>query len=153
MTSRNRGKNVQTVHKVVNPEIHRRAKSVLNGARDRARKKGVVCTLVLNDVYEVLLNSDRCPILGVSMTWHNGENYDPYARTLDRINPKLGYVTGNIWIVSMRGNQIKSDASLPELIRAMANLINHLYTGESDEGTGTGHRDEQETQYNLDLRN
>ena len=142
-----------TIHDVVDPKIHHRAKSVLHGANDRARRKGVVCNLKLNDVYEILLKSDKCPILNVEMTWHDGSNYDPYSRTLDRINPELGYVQGNIWIISMRANQIKSDASLHELITAMANIINHLYKDQVNERTNIRHRDRSEAQYDLDLCN
>lgn len=148
-----RGQSLTSIYDEVDDLIYHRAKAVVSNASDRARRKGVPFELQLHHVYEVLLNSDKCPILGVKMTWHDGSNYDPFSRTLDRIRPDSGYTPDNIWVISMRANQIKSDASLPELIRAMANLINHLYTGESDEGTGTGHRDEQETQYNMDLRN
>jgi hypothetical protein len=146
-------KRLTSIYDKVDQLIYHRAKAVIRGADDRARRKGVPFNIKLHHVYEVLLNSNECPILGVPMTWHDGKNYDPFSRTLDRINPDLGYTPDNIWIISMRANQIKSDASLPELIKAMANLINHLYTGESDERTGTGYRNGSESQYDLDLRN
>lgn len=144
---------INTLYDEVDDLIYHRAKAVIHGARERARKKAIPCDIRLKDVYEVLLKSDRCPILGVEMTWADGLNYDPYARSLDRIDPELGYTPGNIWVISMRANQIKTDASLSELIKGMANIINHLYKDTSYERTGTGHRDGQEAQYDLDLRN
>ena len=35
--------------------------------------------------------------------------------SLDRIRPELGYIVGNIAIISMRANLIKQDASAEEL--------------------------------------
>ena len=144
---------LEKIYENVDQLIQHRANAVRNGARDRARRKGIPYELEITDVYDALITSDVCPILGVEMTWHDGLNYDPYARTLDRINPELGYVPDNIWIILMRANQIKSDASLPELITAMANLVNHLYKDQVNERTGTGYRDRSEAQYDLDLCN
>lgn len=35
--------------------------------------------------------------------------------TLDRIVPSRGYVVGNVAVISMRANRLKSDASVAEL--------------------------------------
>lgn len=39
--------------------------------------------------------------------------------TLDRMVPSLGYVRGNVTVISAHANRIKSDASLAELRRVL----------------------------------
>ena len=152
--NRSRGKGLNSLIDDVDPLIHRKASIVVSKARKRARKAGIPFELRLIDIYQLLADSDICPILGVPMCWKMSlEGYEPYSRTIDRVDPSRGYVIDNVWIISRRANQIKSDASLPELITAMANLVNHLYQGEHNERTGIRHRDGSEAQYDLDLCN
>ncbi len=42
--------------------------------------------------------------------------------SLDRIDSSLGYVKGNVWVISWRANHIKTDASLEELKQLVAGL-------------------------------
>lgn len=42
--------------------------------------------------------------------------------TLDRVIPSLGYVRGNVQVISMRANRLKQDASLDEVL-AIADYI------------------------------
>ena len=44
---------------------------------------------------------------------------------IDRIDPKKGYVKGNIIVVSMRANRIKTDATVDE-IRKVADFYEKL---------------------------
>lgn len=64
---------------------------------------------------------DECPLLGIPLSTKNSKML-PNSPTLDKINPELGYVKGNIWVISARANTIKSDASLEELQRLTRNL-------------------------------
>lgn len=48
-----------------------------------------------------------------SMTGTRGGG--PNSPTLDRIRPDLGYVKGNVIVISGRANRIKSDATIEEL--------------------------------------
>ena len=48
---------------------------------------------------------------------------DSYS--LDKIIPELGYVKGNVWIISNKANAIKSNASLEELKLLVKNLETH----------------------------
>jgi hypothetical protein len=40
---------------------------------------------------------------------------DPGSYSLDRRNNDLGYVPGNVVVVSLRANQLKNDATVTEL--------------------------------------
>lgn len=68
-----------------------------------------------------------CPVLGIPIRYGSG-NMD-HTPTLDRINPKLGYVPGNVIIVSMRANRIRNDATVDELYKVYkfyaAKIKNH----------------------------
>ena len=53
-------------------------------------------------------------MLGIPLI--HGNKCTDNSPTLDKIIPSLGYVSGNIWIISHRANTIKSDASIDELL-------------------------------------
>lgn len=55
---------------------------------------------------------EECPILGISFCY---EKWSEYAPSLDRVNPKLGYIKGNICVISKRANRLKQDCLLEEL--------------------------------------
>ena len=54
-----------------------------------------------------------CPILGIIIDYYAKERHDG-SPSLDKFYPKLGYVKGNIRIISWRANRIKSDGSPEE---------------------------------------
>lgn len=85
-------------------------KAMLEAARHRARVDGVPCTITVSDI----LIPEVCPILGVPLQVGIG-TASAFSPTLDRTIPKLGYVPGNVCVISYRANRIKNDASLEEL--------------------------------------
>lgn len=64
----------------------------------------------------------HCPALGVELSYARGGGLSPLAPSFDRIDPALGYVPGNVAIISFRANSIKQNAS-PEEIRAVASWL------------------------------
>lgn len=82
---------------------------------------------------EDLVMPKRCPLLGVELimytdTQTSHEDKDKLW-SIDRRDPSKGYVKGNVWIVSYRANQIKSDATLEELETIARNLRIELEKG------------------------
>lgn len=59
--------------------------------------------------------TERCPVFGREFV--RFEKSHPDSPTLDRINPKKGYVQGNVVYISSRANRIKYDATLDELYK------------------------------------
>jgi hypothetical protein len=57
----------------------------------------------------------HCPILGIELT--RGDRTLVSNFSIDRINNSLGYVRGNIQIISNRANRLKADASREELCK------------------------------------
>ena len=62
------------------------------------------------------LAGSKCPVLGVDMEISKlGSKNNDLTPSIDRIDPKKGYVKGNIIVVSMRANRIKTDATVDEI--------------------------------------
>jgi hypothetical protein len=88
-------------------------------AKQRARKQG----LPFNIVKEDIIIPEKCPILGIPLKRNVGDivgRKDSYS--LDKIDPKLGYIKGNVWVISYKANCMKSNATKEELIK-FANWI------------------------------
>lgn len=82
-------------------------KRIYNRAKARAIKNGLAFNLELSDI----VLPDVCPVFNVPFEY--GHRYWTYS--IDRIDPKLGYIKGNIQIISNRANVLKNDATLQEI--------------------------------------
>jgi hypothetical protein len=83
-------------------------------ARKRAQQAHVPFAITEED-FEI---PERCPVLGLCLESRRGRRGPiDSSPTLDRIVPGLGYVRGNVVVVSWRANRLKSDATLEELTR------------------------------------
>ena len=79
--------------------------------RARAVKKGIRFTIKPKDIEPTA----RCPVFGTPMIYGGSRTQLNKAASLDRIVPELGYVPGNIQVISHRANTLKSNGSLREL--------------------------------------
>lgn len=103
-----------------NPE-----QGLLESARGRARKGGFACTITIADI----IVPEFCPLLGIKLERGKGSGgFRPSSPTLDKIRPELGYVPGNVWVISHRANAIKGNATLLELQLLVSNLANVVRT-------------------------
>lgn len=84
-------------------------KTLLMYAKYRARRQGVPFSIGLSDIPPM---GTHCPLLGHPFA--QLASGSPFAPSLDRINPRLGYVKGNVWIVGSRANVIKGDGTAEE---------------------------------------
>lgn len=95
---------------------------LLENARWRAKQKGVPFKLTVADIKVPTV----CPVFGMPLVKNiGGASHTDWSPTLDRIVPKLGYVPGNIIVVSSLANRIKSNAT-PEQIAAVAEFYRRL---------------------------
>ena len=99
-------------------DIHNPEKKLLGAARQRARRLGLPFNLVLSDITIPAV----CPVLGISLTLDNTCADRESAPSLDRLIPALGYISGNVEVISYRANRIKNDATLAE-IKAVAKYM------------------------------
>ena len=88
------------------------AKRLLDGARSRAKRFGVPFALKATDIRI----PELCPVLGVPFAIGTRRSLDA-SPTLDRVVPSRGYVPGNVVVVSMKANRMKSNATADELLR------------------------------------
>jgi hypothetical protein len=79
----------------------------LEQTRLRAKAKGLPCKLVTNDI----VIPDHCPLLGIPLFFTQGV-MTANTPSIDRIDSNLGYVPGNIQVVSWEANRIKSDTTI-----------------------------------------
>jgi hypothetical protein len=103
------------------------ARALLNAARLRARKTGLDFNIDESDVVVPV----KCPVLGIDLVV-NENKCQGNSPTLDRIVPGLGYVRGNVRVISFRANTIKNDATLEEL-RAVVRDLESLSVTYSDQ--------------------
>jgi hypothetical protein len=90
--------------------------SAAGGARARASKFGLACDVDKEYIRSIL--TDTCPVFGVQFVWY-GKKLSAFSPSLDRIRPELGYVRGNVVVISQRANAIKSDATAEEIAKVL----------------------------------
>jgi hypothetical protein len=83
-------------------------KKIFMNLKGRAKAKNIIFDLTLEDI----VIPDVCPILKIPLIPFSASDNSP---SVDRLIPELGYIKGNINIISNRANRIKSDASLNEI--------------------------------------
>lgn len=86
-------------------------------AKERARRRGLPFDLSPRDV----LLPSVCPVLGVTL--RIGARRSSSSPSLDRIDPRLGYVAGNVRVISDRANKLKGGRQLVDL-QALAGRAN-----------------------------
>ncbi len=89
---------------------------LFRAARKRAKESNLAFNLDPEDVRIPLV----CPFLGLVLIPNFGaKKHAPNSPTLDRIEPRKGYVKGNVRVISFLANAMKRDAT-PEQLRIFA---------------------------------
>ena len=80
-------------------------------ARRRAKTSGTPFTITVDDIHI----PEFCPALGLRLEAGNQKGPKPNAPSIDRIIPELGYIPGNVQVISHKANSMKRNASIEEL--------------------------------------
>lgn len=80
-------------------------------ARTRAKEQGIPFRIIIDDIFIPKV----CPIFGIELK-RSRKVISDSSPTLDRIIPNLGYIPGNIVVMSRKANRLKNNASLDEMI-------------------------------------
>jgi len=87
--------------------------------KNAASKANVPFTILFEEIEQ----PEYCPVLGIKLNYawggNNGHLRDPAKATLDKVIPRLGYVPGNVFVISWRANKLKSDMTIEELEKIM----------------------------------
>lgn len=101
--------------KINNPERY-----LLQGAKARAKKQGIPFDITHHDI----VIPEYCPYLGCKL-----EMFSEWSSpSLDKKVPSLGYVKGNIQVISTKANTMKNNATQDELV-IFAESVLKLHTG------------------------
>ena len=72
---------------------------------------------------------EKCPILGIPLIqkWGNGNGAALFnSPSVDKIIPHLGYVKGNVQIISNRANLMKTDSTINDIRNLLKYMENNL---------------------------
>lgn len=87
-------------------------KRMLAGARNRAKQNG----LMFNLNYADIKVPNLCPVLKIPLIPSDGEGLTDNSPSLDKRVPHLGYVKGNVTVISMLANRIKTNATAAQIL-------------------------------------
>lgn len=108
-----REENRETIREKGKEYYRRKLKNrLLNAAKARARKYNMDFDLTLDD----FILPAKCPLLDIELQVNKGRNSVKHnSFSLDRIDSSKGYIKGNVWVISMLANSIKSNATLEDI--------------------------------------
>lgn len=101
-----------------------------SNAKKRSKKKKLAYNLTTNYLQSIFPKDFICPILKYKMIV-NKKQVGKLSPTLDRINPRLGYVKGNVEFVCMLANHMMSNATGNDL-KQFSKWINRRYKREDN---------------------
>lgn len=101
----------------------------LSKARDRAKRDSVPFSITKE--YLLSISTDHCPIFHTPFLWGPSKmgfgKQSPLGPQLDRVEPHLGYVEGNVVFLSRRANRLKDNGTMQDHYDIADWLWSHLY--------------------------
>lgn len=89
--------------------------------KSRAKKYNLPFSIEISDIKI----PEKCPLLEIPIVINIGKAKDN-SPTLDKIIPELGYVKGNIQVISRKANWMKSNGTIQEFETFYKNIFNYL---------------------------
>ena len=87
-----------------------------------AKRQNVPFKITLQDLLPI---PGVCPVLGIPLK-HGKTGGEDTSPSIDRLNPRLGYVPGNVFVMSLKANRIKNDATPEQLLKVYEWYINQI---------------------------
>jgi hypothetical protein len=133
-------------------EKQRHLKCYFHNARHRAIRDNVPFDITFE--YLESIATDMCPVFGIVFEWGSSKLGKGYTKencpTLDRIQPHLGYVKGNVAFLSHKANRIKDNGTMQDHY-AIADWIWERINAEQKESTSVPTQHTGESQDNTQL--
>lgn len=94
---------------------------IMSNIKSRCKRDGIPFDITETDVPI----PERCPLLNIPLKRGVKGDYDG-SPTVDRIIPELGYIKGNVRVISMMANRMKSNATLEQLEEFYKNIFDYM---------------------------
>lgn len=94
---------------------------MLMNSKSRARQYKLEFNITLKDVPIPKL----CPLLEVPLILGTAENYE-FSPSIDRIDSTKGYIKGNVRVISLLANRMKSNATKEQCVLFAKNIQNYF---------------------------
>lgn len=94
----------------------RTAEGILAQLKQNARKRGQEFRLVPADILPL---PTHCPVFGFELSY-GGKSCSDSLASVDRRDSKIGYLPGNVAIISYKANRLKGEATVDEIRQLLA---------------------------------
>ena len=101
--------------------IRQKLQRTLGNTKSVCEKQGVPFDITVEDLAPYPLT---CPVLRTPINWMVTGSSGNDSPSIDRLVPDLGYIKGNVRLISHRANRMKGDASVHDLERILEYLKN-----------------------------
>lgn len=106
-----------------------------HGAKDRAISQGVEFNLTVDYLKSLWkIQNGKCALSNRDMTFIFNSGRIPTNVSIDRIIPSKGYIVGNVQLVCMACNQIKSDLSEEDMYNFCKDIV-EVYENKNNKGS------------------
>ncbi len=99
---------------------HTKQSLLLADIKRRCKNSGEPFDLDISDI----VVPEFCPAIGLRLDWNAGLRADNLP-SMDKVVPALGYIKGNVRMISFRANRLKNNASLVELQGIISYIKTH----------------------------
>src|SRR3990167_6219838 len=100
---------------------HHRRRLLVSSRRKCARKDGIKFMVSAASLHW----PEHCPILGLKIDYTTLGRFFPNSPSIDRVDPRIGYIPGNVSVISHRANSLKSRLTIEEMDRMCAYVRSH----------------------------
>jgi hypothetical protein len=103
-----------------------RVKNVLRNVRTRAKQEGILFDLTTDYIESIWPTDNLCPVMRTPLVEPSGPSRKgprSFSPSLDRIEPKSGYVEGNVAVISHYANVLKNNCTDPAVFRRLADWL------------------------------
>jgi len=101
--------------------------------RQVAEKEKIPFTITFKELEKPVF----CPVLGLKLNYgcstgvDGKQTRDPSKASIDKMIPELGYVPGNVFVISWKANKLKSNMNIKELEKILDYMKGKRYNGKT----------------------
>lgn len=96
---------------------------MVSNAKLKAKRLRVPFSLTRADIERMLPDDGLCPVLGIELKEGGGRGPKPCSPSLYRIDPALGYVPGNVVVISWLAAYVTQNILEPAQLRRAADWL------------------------------